>query len=829
MSLFHDHEIREQQRIRRALLTNGYSPLAQNGKRPYWKGWSSLPITPEVIDRWEGVTEFRTTGLRCDNGLIAIDIDINDKAMARRAVEVLAEVAPHIEGEFEDEAGPYRDILSPERSGRGDKICLLFRRDPKDTDKRPISVLRSTGHVRPGEDPTNADLDAHRIEVFGSSGQQIGAFGPHSFNPDGSVAVEYRWPYGSPLDTPLIDLPVLTYAQVKDFIVKMNAELIAAGWPRIERSKTMTDGYDGPQYILTDDMTFDCRDGVTRTLQELYTYALQTDPEPRCSAAWYEGPQAKDRNRTKVNLIGPADDRKLELIVFNVGKFRPVVDKPVPVSEKTAELAVKWEEKRPDISLDDLPEEAEQAFKDAYYEMVHEWAYDLLDTKTPVTHLYKGVKLSTKNAEAMFPGVTHHEPGPKGGKGTVYTPYRKWMNSRHRLTVEGRVFRPDLPRGIVEVEGRKCVNSYTPPRHLDTHGPDPALAALFLRFLEHLIPQKEAREWFLDRLAHKVQHPMIPGVATLFYSPTFGTGRDTLFKIIAGVFGEHNAIPVADHQLRGDDKFTGWMSNKLVGTISEILQSGNDGAGAIAKRHKDYERLKQLFEPSGRNGQIENKGVDPRVDKVCVSFFLATNHENALSFPEHDRRIVVIDGTRERLAGKSLRAELYAQFTAGGAEITPAFAAAVWHLLQARDVSAFDPIHAPDWGAKVAMIEANKTPLDTLAENMLNDWPTDWVELNTFIERFTDRAVRQKLTTAGSLSATASNILGRLWPHKSTCYLKHSRKITVYGRTEEEMLRLVKLSTEDREAELTLQQQLVHQPSAELRAARLGLVEVKTA
>ena len=828
MPLFHDDEIREQQRIRRALLANGYSPLAQNGKRPYWKGWSKLPITPEIIDRWEGVTEFRSTGLRCDNGLLAIDIDINDKTMSRRAVEVLIEVAPHVEGEFEDEDGVYRELLAPERSGRGDKLCLLFRRDPEDTDKTPISVMRSTGHVRPGEDPDDPDLDAHRVEVFGSSGQQIGAFGPHSLNPDGSVAVEYRWPYGGPLETPLTSLPVLTHKQVKDFIVRMNEEMVAAGWPRILLSKTMVDGYGEPQYILTDDMTFDCLDGATRTLQEMYQYALQRDPEPRCSAAWFEGPQAKDRNRTKVNLIGPDDDKRLELIVFNVGRFRPVVDRPVPISEKASIVAVRLKELG--IDLDDLPEEAEQAFKDAYYELVHEWAYDVLDTKTPVAHLFDGTALSTKNAEAMFPGVFHTDPpGPKGGKGKTYTPYGKWAASRHRKVIYGRKFRPDLPRGIFTDNRRPVLNSYRPPEHLDTHGPNPALAEVFLRFVEHLIPDEAPREWFLDRLAHKVQYPMIPGVATLFYSPTFGTGRDTLFKIIAGVVGDHNAIKVEDHQLRGDDKFTGWMSNKLIGYVPEILQSGNDGAGAIAKRHKDYERLKQLFEPSGRNGQIEKKGVDPVTQSVCVSFFLATNHENALTIPEHDRRIVVIDGTRTKLADTTLRGEVYAQFTMGGAQVTPAFAAAVWHWLQARDVSAFDPIHAPDWGGKAAMIEANKTPLDTLAENMLNDWPTDWVELNTFIERFTDRAVRQKLTTSGSLSATASNVLGRLWPNKTTCYLKHRRKITAYCRTFEETVRLSQITTEAREAELTLQQQLIHQPSAELRAARLGIAEVKTA
>ena len=79
-----------------------------------------------------------------------------------------------------------------ERIGRPPKAAFFLRYDTGDGELLPF---RRRATRRFTHDPEDKDADTFQIEMFAGGGgaAQIGAFGPHSHHPDGSVALEYRW------------------------------------------------------------------------------------------------------------------------------------------------------------------------------------------------------------------------------------------------------------------------------------------------------------------------------------------------------------------------------------------------------------------------------------------------------------------------------------------------------------------------------------------------------------------------------------------------------------------------------------------------------------
>ena len=807
--------VAEAQQTRLALLANGYSPLPNLHKACVLKGWPKVQITEDTIEKWTRERGFRATGIRLDNGLIAIDADVDDAGMRDRIYEELLDAAPQLDPE---KGG----TEPPERHGRGAKVCWFVRRDPNDSDKNEVGYWPTTLHVRPGEDPTDPDLDGHRVEIFGAR-RQIGGYGPHSYEDDGKTPrVMYRWPYGG-LDTiPLDELPTITRDQLRQFHERVCKLMEEQGWPRVLKSQS-TEASGEVQYTLTDDMQFHCADGLTRSLDEMYEYARHDDPEPRCAADWLEGPQATRTNRCRASIT---HDGTLNIHVFHVGNFRPADRKPVPVTDKLDQLADKLAEKRPDIDLSDLPEDATEGHKRAVFELLHNWAFCASHGTTTMLPIYdeETASVSPKNKRDEMRSYDYIVVGPRGGA-TRTSPVDVWLGREDKIIVKGYLFRPDMPQGVIEVDGARHINSFRPAKH--AHGPNPKLAKLFEDFLAHLIPDEGPREWLKDRIAHKVQNPLTPGVGTLFYSPIHGTGRGTLFDIIRGVLGDHNASNLTAAQLLGSgtqSQYNDWQQNKLVGFVEEVLQNGDDGNAFGWRRRKDYEKLKEYMEPRARKVRINRKTLPNVDDLVCLTLFMATNHDNALPVDPADRRLVVIRNTDEQLGG-ALKDRIDTQRPTG--VFTEAFVAAVYHWSMARDVSAFTPHVAPDWGGKEGMVAANETELDELADDILAQWPVDWAERGAFADRFAREVERKKLLPSGNVRNIAGDLLKRRWKLSDRPYVTYGKRKTIFYRTIEEKNRFAKLAFADRDAELTLQEQLDSKAPAEVLAKRLGIAVVK--
>lgn len=796
-------EIALQQSIRRRLLANGFSPLANKHKVCVLKGWPELQIDDTLIDTWEHALAWRGTGLRLDHNLIAIDVDVDDAEMVNHIFAAMREVAPAI-----------ADALV--RYGRGSKECWVVRIP---ADAEPVSRIASTAHVKPGQDPTMADapLEAHRVEILGSSGHQIGAFGAHSLNPDGSHAVTYRWmETNSPLDVPFDEVPILTREELRACYIAANGVFAVHGWPRILKIK---DGECKPTtlYDLTDDMVFHCNDGGTRNIHELHGFAAR-DSGSRCSASWLEGPTAINRERCLVGL-----DRDNVVYIFETGNHvthKPAAARPIDDATRAERLAERLLERG--FDLKELHPEAPAPFEKAVLELHADYAF-CAPRQRPCLPLYRDEELSTTvaNLRLQYAAASYEKTGPKGGTKRV-NPVDVWINSPLRLDADGYRFLPDQPRGMVEIEGQPLINSYAPPQHGE---PAPGAVEVFLAFLAHLVPDDDPREWLMDRIAHKVQNPLNPGVGVLFYSPVHGTGRGTLFDMLRGVFGDRNCSNISASQLLGGQsqgQYNDWQQAKVMGFVEEVLQSGDDAASMGWRRRKDYEKLKEHLEPRARMAHVNRKGLPNVDDLICIWMMMATNHDNALPVDPADRRLVVIRGTDEKLSGSDTEA-LLAPFRTGKG-FTAGFCAAVYAWAMDREVSGFDVFTAPDWGGKASMVEANETEFDELATEILNDWPLDWAERGAFIDRFAYLADRRKLALySGNIRNVAGDLLKRRWPMTERIYLDRRTKKTAFFRTTAERMRVSAMSFAERQSELNLQSQLDSRAPASVLAQRLGI------
>ena len=129
--------------------------------------------------------------------LVALDIDVLAPAVA-------AEIMALAQAQFG---------AAPVRFGRRPK-CLLLLRCADPIGKHTSGGFRLTGDA--------ANASAHRVELL-AAGQQFVAFGRHP------CGVDYEWHGASPADTAPSDLPLVTRAQVLDFLAECDRIMLAAG------------------------------------------------------------------------------------------------------------------------------------------------------------------------------------------------------------------------------------------------------------------------------------------------------------------------------------------------------------------------------------------------------------------------------------------------------------------------------------------------------------------------------------------------------------------------------------------------------------------------
>lgn len=674
-----------QQRLQ--LLANGFTPLPNLGKTCYMKDWPRIEVTETEIAKWaRRHKRYTSTGVRVENGLAVIDFDVDDEIM-----DVIAErVLDRLEGLANE------DVPLPVRGGKGSKEAWFVRT------VEPFKRAYSHAWIKPGgaeDDP------AHRVEIFGGvSAREFGAFGPHSFDRDGNVLVEYRWRDESLLDVALHELPELGLSDFMAVCDIVDATLEEAGWQLVLRS---TRGEGDPDHVfdLTPDMVFDCNDGETRTLEELRGWAEGAD-NPRCSASWLEGPHAVRRDRCLVSLTRAGHvcvhetSSSVSHLEEGAKTFNPAEDLNL---DRVAEMLRELKDRSANTirDTDDYTTALEKALA----------SYAWCPSADRVVPLWPRSGAEGQRFNAFRITMAKHgyeEIGQRGGV-KFHNPCDGWMKSEARVTVEGIQTRPDQPRPIFEDEGGLWVNAYRPVVFTDEDaaGGSPALG---FAFLEHLVPDERERLLVMQWIAYKLRYPHVPMFALVMVAPNvFGTGRNTLGDLLGLMLGESYVREVPFETFTGktyQSQYNDWQADALMVVVSESSES--DGSQWKTKRNT-YERLKLIVDPRpGRRALVNMKGTRNYEARTCTSFLIATNHADALPIPENDRRFCVITN------GDPAPADFWSELRAWMADRRNI--AAFTLALSTVDMAGFNPFEPPLFEGKRQMAEESRSDLDEAIE-----------------------------------------------------------------------------------------------------------------
>ena len=663
-------------KLRSQLLANGYSPIPNKDKACYLKGWSTVAIDADALKKWSRMHGAIATGLRVENGLCAIDLDINHPVIEDVA-EAMLSVLP------ED-----LNIERLERHGKGYKFAWYCQTDDL------FARLHTRSWVAPGE---TEDDGTHMVEIFGGgSPRQFGSFGPHTIDDDGKVKVAYTWADESPADIPLHALNVITKDQAFAMLDAAEAELQRQGFEPVART-TRGEGTPGREYDLTEDMLFDLLDGRTVSLSELQDM-VREGYSGNCSASWLDGPIAKNRNRCLVSVSSSGHVTVWESAAGIT--HMPAAIKPTDHNAQVDRIAEKIREKQ-DARRSRLNSNDDHVSGAA--KLLTSYALMPLSS-TPVVPLWGNSDdeaYTLQNFRTRMLPYCGVEVGPRGGENKI-NPVDVWLANPNRIEVTGQRMRPDRERPTFEEDGQVWLNTYRPPNLGAADGGDPHGG---VALIEQLVPDERERAWFRKWLAFKWQNPHVPGPSVVMVARDFGTGRGTFGALLAKLFGQRYVVNVPFDIFAGlnyQSQYTDWGLGVLFSIVNESSATGD--TSAYKTKHNVYEHIKEVIEPRAAERLFVSKKTSVRALSTATNMIM-TNNTDAIPIPEDDRRLAVLTNgdKREPEFWDYINVWMHSQ----------ANIAAFAQWLEATDLSDYDPYAPPIMtNAKAEMADLNQTTLD---------------------------------------------------------------------------------------------------------------------
>lgn len=201
------------------------------------------------------------------------------------------------------------------------------------------------------------------------------------------------------------------------------------------------------------------------------------------------------------------------------------------------------------------------------------------------------------------------------------------MNRPDLRGVRGVTYKPGDPNPVVNAlnEAGEVVaqaNMWTPGRVGRRAGRPDA----WLELVDHVIPDADARDWFLNMMAFYVQAPGQRSPAIPVLVGKQGTGKSMIFDALIDVLGVQNVSRVDSAQLGSN--FNDWMRSQLV--ILDELKLAADGSM--------YNRLKALTGVNTGFVSVNPKYQRPYPLKPVANFVATANTLDALQGLEHDDR-----------------------------------------------------------------------------------------------------------------------------------------------------------------------------------------------
>jgi len=669
--------------LRLRLFDNGFDPLPNENKIPRLKDWSRVKITEDMIRSrtWARSNKTRDTGIRCGD-VVALDWDINDKSLLNDLLDLV------IDQKIVEESPFVRIGMKP-------REMWIYRTKEK-------IGKRSTGFfARPGADP---DDKSEQVEILGA-GCQFAAFGQR----DPTTA--YTWPVNSLADYKLMDLPLITAAQVealKDFAVLFFEE---RGLVRKSAEGGTDEGYTHA-YDLTPDMIFDVRNIGNMTVAEMQTY-LEGQPENtelRCRV------QAL-RPGTSGSLAGQASLSNGVVCISDHGSYTSHFPADLASNDNIEALGTLLAE-RPAAAMFARPEpvlrrqrsmelDRHGVYEDNYGIVLDRYIYVAeLDTVADVVTNRFDIPLANfRNMMAPYYTV---ELGPKKGE-TLHYLADQWLRDKDRREVRLALMRPDKPYPLYEEKGDGYFNTYR-DHDLPTHG-QPALG---FDLLEKLLPVPAERHYFTQWLSFKVQFPDTRGPGVMMVAnDSYGTGRGTLIELVSKMFAPGLVREIDFETLAGrgtQGQYNEWLADAVIVAVNEAQEVTGS---AWRNRTNLYEHLKEVIDPGKHSVYVKRKGLKNYMGRTSASLLIMTNHADSVAIPKGDRRIAVLEN------GEKQPQEYWNRFRAWMAE--DANVGAFVEQLKKYPLDGYQPYAPPPMThAKTDMIDASTSSLDQAVNHVLD-------------------------------------------------------------------------------------------------------------
>lgn len=268
-----------------------------------------------------------------------------------------------------------------------------------------------------------------------------------------------------------------------------------------------------------------------------------------------------------------------------------------------------------------------------------------------------------------------------------------------------------------DYEGKRMLNSYhcsgvEPCDAIDADGQ--RVIDMFMDHLRFTLSDEREQRILLDWMAYVIQNPGKRVNWALLLQGAQGVGKSYFGNVMQMILGElvRNLEPTA---ISG--RFTGWAHGALVVVVEEIRISG-------ANRYETLDRMKPFI--TNKTVQIEEKGRDHRTVPNFTSYFMLTNHKDAIPLADGDRRYCVLfsrvqseDQLFDELGGKVGAQNYFKKLFAETERRSDAMARFFLDYQISEEFSAEG--RAPDTNAKQAMIDVNVSPARMLLESAIDE------------------------------------------------------------------------------------------------------------
>ena len=195
-------------------------------------------------------------------------------------------------------------------------------------------------------------------------------------------------------------------------------------------------------------------------------------------------------------------------------------------------------------------------------------------------------------------------------------------------TVVDKMFFPGAAK-FFDYEGKRMLNSFTTKGDAPIDYMDDAsqqAVDIFLAHVRFTLEHKKEQELFLDWMAYIYQNPGKRVSWAMLLQGSQGTGKTYFANVFEQIMGT-NVKRLDTPTISG--RFTGWAAGAILNVVEEIRIVGQN-------RYEILDKLKPII--SNSTIQIEEKGRDHRTVPNFTSYFLLTNHKDAVPLQDGDRR-----------------------------------------------------------------------------------------------------------------------------------------------------------------------------------------------